>query len=394
MEVTAHLNQRPASKKNGRGASIEYSQTNCECKTIPINFSQIQNSCRILSIEILPKFNSPPSIIFGYVKGTNSDDSSSFHLDRYQMSTIDQGQKVISHPCVLQFPPKFMKTITTKNLSTNEMETILLIGGGERLACFADRSERLIDATKSIEIYLPELKNLAGNVSSMDILLISDETQKMKQRLIICGHSNGFLNLTINDFQTGEIIHRSNEHDSFISSVRFFYHNYKPIEGEEPNLLVTSALEQAVVYRDVLSTHFLDPVVLATTDTRDCVTSSCIVDIDLDGKNEILLGTYGDTCFICRLPSVVEQQSPKGLSLISEESPLYRTLTLAASAYSLVCVDFTNDGLDEIIIATTKGLHIHQLGLDEVMYILNNRMEIKKQLSLTKTNEKNLSLIS
>jgi hypothetical protein len=104
----------------------------------------------------------------------------------------------------------------------------------------------------------------------MDILLISDpQTNHLKQRLIVCGHSNGLLDLYITDVQSDGMIkttYKTLEYDSFISTVKFFYHNSKPRESkkprkkfsinhsicyidEQPHLLVTSALEPAVIYR-------------------------------------------------------------------------------------------------------------------------------------------------
>jgi len=69
----------------------------------------------------------------------------------------------------------------------------------------------------------------------MDILSISDiQTNQLKQRLIVCGHSNGLLDLYITDVQLDGNIkttHKTLEYDSFISTVKFFYHNQKPLES-------------------------------------------------------------------------------------------------------------------------------------------------------------------
>jgi hypothetical protein len=71
----------------------------------------------------------------------------------------------------------------------------------------------------------------------MDILLISDsQTNQVKQRLIVCGHSNGLLDLYITDMQSDGTIkttHKTLEYDSFISTVKFFYHNPKPRESKK-----------------------------------------------------------------------------------------------------------------------------------------------------------------
>ncbi len=132
-------------------------------------------------------------------------------------------------------------------------------------------------------------------------------------------------------------------------------------------------------YRNVTINNFSDPVVLSGTDAQDCITSSSICDIDLDGKNEILLGTFGKSCFICRIPIDNHKLNiTDGLSFPAESFPICRVLSLSASAYGILAFDFTHDGLDEIIIATTKGLHIYQLELNEVVKLIENRLEKKK----------------
>jgi hypothetical protein len=133
------------------------------------------------------------------------------------------------------------------------------------------------------------------------------------------------------------------------------------------------------LYRNVSIKDLTDPVVIFGTDSEDCLTSSCICDIDLDGKNEILLGTFGKSCFICRIPiDNYKLNSSNGLLFPGETFPVCRVLSLSASAYGISSCDLTNDGLDEILIATTKGLHIYQLELNEVAKLIEKRLEKKK----------------
>ncbi|CAF1282766.1 unnamed protein product [Adineta ricciae] len=372
---------------DGLGIIVEYLQKTNECKAYSVSLQDFQADCRILSVEILPttKYNTTPALIYGYAKTTgisNSDDGTSFCFDRVQI--VDNTIKSSVQNRSLTFAPKFLKTIITKNLTTNDNEVILVVAGGEKLVFFSEKNERVLqDITKIIDLYLPELSHTSGNVCAMDIVTISDlETNQLKQRLIACGHSNGLLDLYITDVQpdgTVKIVHKTREFDSFISSVKFFYHNKKPLNDEQPHLLVTSSLEPAVIYRNVTLNIFADPVVLSGTETQDCITSSCVCDIDLDGKNEVLLGTFGKYCFICRVPIDSRKTDPvEGLTFVGETFPVCRALSLAASAYGILAFDLTNDGLDEIIIATTKGLHVYQLELDEVVKLIETRLEKKK----------------
>jgi hypothetical protein len=71
-----------------------------------------------------------------------------------------------------------------------------------------------------------------------------------------------------------------------------------------------------------------------------------------------------------------------GLSFLAETFPVCRVLSLSASVYGLLACDLTNDGIDEIIIATTKGLHIYQLDLNEVVKLIENRLKNENGNSL------------
>ena len=48
-----------------------------------------------------------------------------------------------------------------------------------------------------------------------------------------------------------------------------------------------------VIFRNILEKGFNDPLILPESDSYDTVLCATIMDIDFDGENEILLGTYG-----------------------------------------------------------------------------------------------------
>jgi KICSTOR complex protein kaptin len=129
-----------------------------------------------------------------------------------------------------------------------------------------------------------------------------------------------------------------------------------------------------------------NPVVLFGTDSQDCLTCSSICDIDLDGKNELLLGTFGKVCFICRIPiDNYKSNQIDGLAFPTEVFPVCLALPLSASAFGITAVDLTHDGLEEIILATTKGLHIYQLELHEVAKLIDIRLREKNESNVMTT---------
>lgn len=54
-------------------------------------------------------------------------------------------------------------------------------------------------------------------------------------------------------------------------------------------------------YRNILANMLDNHVLLPHTDNGDIVTCSLAADIDLDGHNELLCGTYGQVCNEFRL---------------------------------------------------------------------------------------------
>lgn len=73
------------------------------------------------------------------------------------------------------------------------------------------------------------------SVCAIDMMVISDpETGQMKRRLIACGHANGVLDFYHTEIGPDGTLKTSSEYleyDSFISSVKFFYHNRRPNES-------------------------------------------------------------------------------------------------------------------------------------------------------------------
>ena len=48
-----------------------------------------------------------------------------------------------------------------------------------------------------------------------------------------------------------------------------------------------------LIYRNIINEGFTSMVTLPDSDDFDCVTCTCIADVDWDGRNEVILGTYG-----------------------------------------------------------------------------------------------------
>lgn len=88
-------------------------------------------------------------------------------------------------------------------------------------------------------------------------------------------------------------------------------------------------------------------VILSGSESSDCVLCCCIADINMDGQNEILLGTYGQEVLIFALTNNAWELTARKL--------------FDAPVHSISYMDITNDGIKELIVLTQRGVHILQV---------------------------------
>ncbi|XP_051776458.1 KICSTOR complex protein kaptin isoform X3 [Erpetoichthys calabaricus] len=141
---------------------------------------------------------------------------------------------------------------------------------------------------------------------------------------------------------------------------------------ERFNLLVTSAIELAVVYRDVLTTGLNDQVVLPDSDQYDAVLCSLVTDVDFDGTEEILLGTYGQE-LLCYKYST----DAGDLENLDGHFKLAWNRSFQSPLLSLAYLDLTSDGLCELAVLSLKGLHVLQYSLTQTAEFVIQRLQQK-----------------
>ena len=172
--------------------------------------------------------------------------------------------------------------------------------------------------------YFPEFKNITSNILWMDVVY----TNNYKQRITARGHQSGEILVFVIEPLTKEILHEFFiVHDGPITRVLLFtsenkvnvpscLENFVPEESaakdkesnlESYHLLVASAVELSVVYQNILENQFNDQLLLPDSDKFDSVMCACAVDIDFDGKNELLLGTYGQELLTYKFQAIQPQ---------------------------------------------------------------------------------------
>uniref|UniRef100_UPI0037E9C62E KICSTOR complex protein kaptin n=1 Tax=Semicossyphus pulcher TaxID=241346 RepID=UPI0037E9C62E len=354
-----------------------------------VQFTYIPVDAEIVSIDAFNK--SPPNrgLVVGITFVKDSGDKATPFLNIY--CDYEPGSEFnlesIAQSCLnleLQFTP-FQLYHTEVQCEDGGRETVFLLSGhDQRIHLYKENASLHQFEEQPVERLFPELQQLPSNVLWLDVLSISGG-----QRLSAFGCQNGCVGLALVN-QTGPEVLQSwrFQFDSPISSVLLFPLSYqtepnqsngeKSVEIEGYNLLVTSAIEMAVVYRDVQDRGLSCPVCLSESDQWDAVLCALVIDLDFDGQKEVLLGTYGQE-LLCYKFQPAESGGDGQFQLQwrrSFKSPLL----------SIIYLDLTGDGLRELAVLTLKGLHILQHSLTITADLVLERLA-RRVLALTAGSE-------
>ncbi|CAL1296195.1 unnamed protein product [Larinioides sclopetarius] len=219
----------------------------------------------------------------------------------------------------------------------------------------------------------PEFSSLNSLVMWMDFFATSE------YRITALGCKDGFV--IVSSVKLPETTLQASwriEHDGPISTVRLFQDSTlesmqngffsKTKNDDKIHLCVGNAIEVSVVYRDILN-HGLELTnqeLLPESSMYDCVVCSLIADIDMDGKNEVLLGTYGQELLVYKWE--VEPGDNGSYKLYHKQMFPHPLLALSY-------MDIIGDGVKELLVLTTNGLHILQHDLTQVRDICLERMK-------------------
>ncbi|XP_059161076.1 KICSTOR complex protein kaptin-like isoform X2 [Physella acuta] len=219
--------------------------------------------------------------------------------------------------------------------SDDSGETCLLLSGSDNKVHMYRQSRDCISFYEESDAneYFPEFAKIEGCVTQMELRSINDS-----HRLTVVGTQTGLVTLSLVNVVSREIVEMwVTEQDSPITSLHFFtQHAHAPcpnfldiqdpatgdeeVKPEEVNLLVTSAIDPALVFCDVINSGLSKSHTLPLSNSHDVVLCSCVVDIDFDGENEILLGTYGQVLLAYKF--IYEKPAASLMTSTPFQSPL------------------------------------------------------------------------
>ncbi|CAG5132047.1 unnamed protein product, partial [Candidula unifasciata] len=315
---------------NGELISVEY-QKSADNKIIPITREDILLSTgnhqgpggetEIVSVDVICQDIQHNTVLaISYLKlGTQFEEKSPsacmnfyFLPGRQSDAPYPNIMDAITHSQTqnLDFIPfKLMHHYIYKREGQKEV-CFLLSGNDNKIHIYRQQSKddpSFYHDMDAVDKYFPELINIDGCVTQMEFRQIDGA-----HRLTVFGVQSGLVTLSLVNVVTSEIEQTwTTELDSPITSLQLFtqYTNvdcpeFLHKQGNRPgdkgqhklepvNLLITSAIDPAVVFCDVINRGLSENYHLPHSNTQDVILCSCVMDIDFDGENELIIGTYG-----------------------------------------------------------------------------------------------------
>ncbi|XP_011781851.1 PREDICTED: kaptin isoform X2 [Colobus angolensis palliatus] len=254
----------------------------------------------------------------------------------------------------------------------DQLETVFLLSGNDPAIHLYKENEGLHQFEEQpVENLFPELTNLTSSVLWLDVHNLPGTSR----RLSALGCQSGYVRVAHVDQQSREVLQMwSVLQDGPISRVIVFSlsapneTNDSPAQ-DEYSVLVASMLEPAVVYRDLLHQGLEDQLLLPGSDQFDSVLCGLVTDVDLDGRPEVLVATYGQEllCYKYQGPESGLPEAQHGFRLLWQRG-------FSSPLLAMAHVDLTGDGLQELAVVSLKGVHILQHSLIQASELVLTRL--------------------
>ncbi|TWW74309.1 KICSTOR complex protein kaptin [Takifugu rubripes] len=362
-----------AATLKGKVVSFRYQELQKKIRPVAkdVQFTYIPVDAEIVSIDAFNK--SPPKrgLVVGITFVKDSGDKATPFLNIY--CDYEPGSEFnldsIAQSCLnleLQFTP-FQLYHTEVQCDDGGRETVFLLSGhDQKIHLYKENVSLHQFEEQPVEKLFPELQQLTSNVLWLDVMTIAGG-----QRLSAFGCQNGCVGLALVNQSGPEVLSSWRfQFDSPVSSVLLFPLSCQTgpngDKEESYNLLVTSTIEMAVVYRDVHQRGLSRPVFLSESDQWDAVLCALVIDLDFDGQKEVLLGTYGQELLCYKFQPVGNDDDG--------QFKLQWRRSFKSPVLSVIYLDLTGDGLRELAVLTLKGLHILQHSLSSTAALVMERL--------------------
>ncbi|XP_008217884.1 KICSTOR complex protein kaptin [Nasonia vitripennis] len=332
-------------------------------------FTYIPNGAEIIAIDAYNKSNAGDEFVIGITIMKPSGETS---IERYlniYTEGVGEGDESnslesIAQNCLmveLSYTPYMLYHTIIPQESGNEI-VWLISGNDNRIHMIREDKQNHSYTESQLEKYFPELDQLKAIALWVDIYYYNE----FKWRLTAISCECGLFKLAKVNVGSLEIIQNwILRYDNPISSVRIFpsqneirkpaFLNIDYDTKKEVNInVLLNTGNVAVIFQDVLNQQMNSDVLLSGNElTSDCILCSCVADINMDGQNEILLGTYKQEVLIF---------GPVNNSWKMIDKKLFD-----APVHSMSYLDLAGDGVKVLVVLTQRSVHIMQHDPKETM---------------------------
>ncbi|CAI9733716.1 Hypothetical predicted protein [Octopus vulgaris] len=339
---------------NGKVMSVEYHKHSDKLRpsSREIQFTYIPGDAELVAIDAFRKVFHDDELIIGiaFLKLEENENKTCQFLNIYSSwekeLDIKPNSDQVTPICQylkLEFIP--YQLTHTQLITKNSKETVFLLSGNDKKVHLYREDVSLEHSFMEVSVveYFPEFQTITSCILWINIVYVD----KNKQRITARGHQNGEIIVFLVEPLSKVILKQfSICHDGPITRVLLFTSESKVAVpaclehlGLESNtecdvsdyhLLVVSAVEHSVVYKNVLNKEFSDQLLLPDSNKSDCVMCACAVDIDFDGQNELLLGTYGQELLAYKFQTIAPQEPASPIDNFDE----LQTMNSRRKAYS------------------------------------------------------------
>ncbi|CDS14020.1 hypothetical protein LRAMOSA06191 [Lichtheimia ramosa] len=241
-----------------------------------------------------------------------------------------------------------------------------------RIHMYMAQDDNIFNQVEDVGSYYPMMAEICEH--RLKILFMHIYDRPNGQQVICAGGQNGDVILGIYDQDGNQVAYHTTRVFSPITSVLVFQQRVSNTvhPEDELHIVVTCAIELAIVYRSIENNGLSKSRVLPQSGNYDSVMCSHAMDVDWDGEREIMIGTYGRQVLIY-----------KQVAGTQEYNVLWRR-QFAYPIYRISHLDLNRDGLDELIVSTMYGVHVFQPNmkrarerlLEVLQYVEGNKRRI------------------
>lgn len=384
--------------------------------TREVEFTYIPNGAKIISISALKR--SPNDYVIGITHSlapnaqktssrqqatTNPRETSdygrstTYYLNIYASGSISQKFDLdyVAQGCQtrrLKYVPYHL--FQTEYLSVPEKDNSvvkgrpfwLLSGGDNAIHAFCEDRPHQSFNEVAINEYFPEISNLPGLALWIDALNIAHNSKHI-ERAIALGFEDGsvrFYQSTYDCTHSCYNLIRESSYDAYttiIPCVRLFRtRSYKPCplldklkssgkvtqsngQLEVINLLALSSTNSSLYFEDVMNNGLDRYRELPESRRLDCSVAVAIDDLNMDGFNEIFIGTHG------RELLTYKYDSGRGDYHLTDVKELNHPL------FAISILDLTGDCLKDIVLLVSQGVIVMQVAVQPVIEACHSRVD-------------------